>query len=43
MRDIMYVDVRGVWPVLIVGKCAYRLVGAPRNITVDEAFVILYG
>jgi len=32
-----YVDVRGPWPVLIVGMSGWVLDGAPRSITVQEA------
>jgi len=34
-----YVDVRGLWPVLVNGIAARELRGAPRSITVAEAQV----
>jgi hypothetical protein len=36
-----YVDVRGVWPVIIVGVNAVELTGFPRDISVQEAERIL--
>lgn len=34
---MIYIDVRSVWPVLFMGMKAYELVGAPKDITVEEA------
>lgn len=33
----IYVDVRGIWPVLVLGIAAITLEGADRAITVAEA------
>ena len=32
-----YIDVRGPWPIYFVGFKAYKLVGAIRSISVDQA------
>jgi hypothetical protein len=33
----MYIDVRGVWPVLVINLIAVELEGVSRSITVKEA------
>lgn len=32
----VYIDVRGVWPLLVIGYTAIQLEGEPRDITVDQ-------
>lgn len=32
-----YVDVRGAWPILVIGPFAISLEGLPRNVSVEDA------
>jgi hypothetical protein len=38
-----YIDVRGVWPILFIGLRCYTLEGCDRNITVNEAIILVFG
>jgi hypothetical protein len=32
-----YIDVRGPWPILIIGVQAWELTGCERSVTIEEA------